>query len=469
MLRFLVALLAATLPIAAHAQTPAYQAADLAAAARLRDRALKGTGAWEIVASLATEIGPRLAGSEGDGAAVGWALNRLTALGFQNVHAQDVVVPQWVRGSIDVAITEPFPQSLAGVALGGSIGTADEGIEADVLPVTDLDALRALARTEVEGRIVYIGRRTERTRDGSGYAAAVRGRTEGASIASQLGAVAIVIRSIGTDSDRFAHTGTVSYTLNAPRIPAVALSHPDADLLERQLATGRAVTLRLRLSARDLPQRRSANVIGELIGADVPEEIVLLGAHLDSWDLGTGALDDGAGVAIVTEAVRLIRELELAPRRTLRVVLFANEEFGLSGATGYSVQNGADIDKHVLAMEADLGAGPVWRLETRVADAALTGIAPIANLLKPLGIERGGNTADGGADIGPLRRLGVPVFELTHDATRYFDYHHTANDTLDKVDRKALDQAVAAYAAAAFLAANARGDFGRLPPPTNGR
>lgn len=467
--RFLVALVAATLPIAAHAQAPDYPAADLAAAAKLRDRALKGTGAWDIVASLSSEIGPRLAGSEGDRAAVGWALNKLTSLGFQNVRAQDVIVPQWVRGSIDVAIAEPFPQTLAGVALGGSIGTADEGIEADVLPVADIDALRALSRADVEGRIVYISLRTERTRDGSGYGTAVRGRTEGASVASQLGAAAIVIRSIGTDSDRFAHTGTVRYTLNAPRIPAVALSNPDADLLERQLATGRAVTLRVRSSARDLPQRRSANVVGELVGSGTPEEIVLLGAHLDSWDLGTGALDDGAGVAIVTEAVRLIRELELAPRRTLRVVLFANEEFGLSGATAYSVQNGAELDKHVVAMEADMGDGPVWRFETRVADAALAGIAPIVNLLKPLGIERGGNTADGGADIGPLRRLGVPIFGLTHDGTHYFDYHHTANDTLDKVDRKALDQAVAAYATAAFLAANARGNFGRLPPATDGR
>lgn len=461
-------ILTVLLSLAAFAAPPPFSSADLAAAAALRDRALKGTEAWETVAALTTEIGPRLAGSEGDRAAVAWALDKLKAAGFTNVRTQDVLVPHWVRGSIEVAIAEPWPQPLVAVALGGSVGTDEEGIEADVVQVPDLDALKALDRGQVEGRIVFINRRTERTRDGRGYGQAVRGRTEGAVAAAQLGARGIVIRSIGTDSDRFAHTGTVRYALDTPRIPAVALANPDADLLARQLAAGKPVRLSIKLSARDLPQVRSANVIGELPGKDKPEEIVLLGAHLDSWDLGTGALDDGAGVAIIIEAVRLVREMKLAPRRTLRVVLFANEEFGLSGSNAYANQAPEEISRHVLAMEADLGAGPVWRIDSRVADAALPTVQAIANVLKPLGVERGGNTSDGGADIGALRRVGVPVLGLGHDATQYFDHHHTLNDTLDKVDRKAIDQTVAAYAVAAYLSANMQGDFGRLTPQPAG-
>lgn len=456
--------LTALLSLTAFADSPPFTSADLAAAATLRDRALKGTEAWETVAALSTEIGHRLAGSEGERAAVAWALDKLKAAGFANVRTQEVLVPHWIRGSIEVAITEPWPQTLVAVALGGSVGTPDEGIEADVVQVPDLDALKALNRGQVEGRIVFINRRTERTRDGRGYGQAVRGRTEGANAAAQLGARAIVIRSIGTDNHRFGHTGTVRYTIDAARIPAVALANPDADLLERQVAAGNPVRLSIKLSSRDLPQVRSANVIGELPGTGAPQEIVLLGAHLDSWDLGTGALDDGAGVAIVIEAVRLVREMKLTPRRTLRVVLFANEEFGLSGANAYADQTPEEISRHVIAMEADLGAGPVWRIDSRVVDATLPAVQAIAGVLKPMGIERGGNTSDGGADIGALRRQGVPVLSLQHDATHYFDVHHTLNDTLDKVDRQALDQTVAAYAVAAYLAANANGDFGRLPP-----
>jgi carboxypeptidase Q len=441
--------------------------ADLKAAASLRDRALQGSGAYEVVASLATEIGPRSAGSEGDRAAVAWALNKLTQLGFQNVRAQDVTVPHWARGFAEVAIKEPWPQPLVAAALGGSVGTGEEGIEGDVVQASNIDALKKLSRREVEGRIVYFNTRTERTRDGHGYDQAVRVRLDGASAAAALGAVAVAIRSIGTDSDRLAHTGIMLYAANTPRIPAVALSNPDADMLERQLGSGRPVTLRLKLSARDLPPKRSANVIGEVAGsgadAGAAHEIVLLGAHLDSWDLGTGALDDGAGVAIVIAAARLIRELKPAPKRTVRVVLFANEEFGLSGANAYAAQAGSELARHVIAMEADLGAGPAWRFETRVPGAMLPKTQFIAKALQPLGVERGGNAAEGGSDLNPLRRQGVPVFDVDLDATKYFDYHHTANDTLDKIDAKALDQSVAAYAVAAYLAAVASGDFGRVP------
>lgn len=438
--------------------------ADLSTAAALRDRALKGTSAYDHVSSLSTEVGPRSAGSPGDEAAVRWAMNRLGKLGFSGVRSQDVLVPHWVRGTTEVTLLGSPAQPLVAATLGGSSGTGEEGIEAQVAEVASFDALNELQPGSMKGKIVFLSERMERARDGAGYGKTVKNRVQGASIAANLGAVALVIRSVGTSDERFAHTGRMIYDLNAPRIPAFSLSNPDADLLSRQLKTSKQVRLRLKSSARDLPPAWSANVIGEIPGAERNNEIVLLGAHLDSWDLGQGALDDGAGVAIVIEAARLIAKLERKPARTIRVVLFANEEFGLSGAKEYARLIGDEHLKHVVAMEADAGIGPVWRLESQIAPDALGSLEKIRNVLQPLGIEAGENAADGGSDLGPIRSLGVPVLDLTHDMNLYFDVHHTMNDTLSKVDAKALDQAVAAYAVAAYLAATKQGNFGRLTP-----
>jgi hypothetical protein len=440
---------------------------DLAAAAALRDRALSGTSAYDHVSSLTTEVGPRLAGSPGDAAAVRWAMNRLGNLGFSAVRSQDVLVPRWVRGTAEVTLLGPSPQPLATVALGGSVGTGEEGLEAVVVEVPSIEALIAASgqpAANISGKIVFINQRMERTRDGSGYASAVRNRTQGASAAAKLGAVGLVIRSIGTSDERFAHTGSVTYQIDAPRIPAFSISNPDADLLARQLKGGKPLKLRMKSTARDLPATWSANVIGEIPGRDRAGEIVLLGAHLDSWDLGYGALDDGAGVAIVVEAARLIGKLERRPSRTIRVVLFANEEFGTSGAKEYARLIGDEHARHVLAMEADLGIGPVWRVQSLVAPTAVDSITTLRETLQPISVEAGSNNATGGADIGPLRMLGVPVLELSHDASTYFDVHHTMNDTLAKVDPKVLDQTVAVYAVAAYLAATKQGDFGRVAP-----
>lgn len=438
--------------------------ADLATAGALRDRALKGTGAYDHVSSLVTEVGPRLAGSPGDEAAVRWAMNRLGKLGFTGVRSQDVLVPHWVRGETEVTLLGSTPQTLVAATLGGSIGTGEEGIEAQVVEVASLDALGALPQGAAKGKIVFINARMERTRDGSSYARNVKNRVQGASAAANLGAVALVIRSVGTSDERFAHTGRMQYDVNAPRIPAFSISNPDAEFVSRQLKTNKQARLRVKSTARDLPPAWSANVIGEIPGAERNNEIVLLGAHLDSWDLGQGALDDGAGVAIVIEAARLIAKLERKPARTIRVVLFANEEFGLSGAKEYARLIGDEHLKHVIALEADSGMGPVWRLESQVAPEALGALEKMRNVLQPLGIEPGENTASGGADLGPIRSLGVPVLDLAHDMNLYFDVHHTMNDTLAKVDAKVLDQAVAAYAVAAYLAATKQGDFGRLAP-----
>ncbi|HEX7013357.1 MAG TPA: M20/M25/M40 family metallo-hydrolase [Steroidobacteraceae bacterium] len=458
-LSFFLACGALAMAPAVHAQWSEQQ---LANAAALRDHAASGTQAYDHLTSLVTEVGPRLAGSSGDTAAVRWAMNKLARLGFSNVRSQDVLVPRWVRGEAQVTLLSSPAQPLVALALGGSVGTPEEGIEAQVIEVASLEALEALKPEAVRGKIVFINQRMERARDGRGYGATVRNRTQGASAAADLGAVAIVIRSLGTSDNRIAHTGTVSYRVDAPRIPAFAISNPDADQLARHLKAGKPVRLHVKSTSRELSPAWSANVIGEIPGRERANEIVLLGAHLDSWDPGQGALDDGAGVAIVMEAARLIAGLKERPARTIRVVLFANEEFGLSGAREYARLAGDEVARHVIGMESDLGAGPVWRVQSQVAAEALPAIDKIRAVLAPLGIESGSNSAHGGADLSPLRELGMPVLDLSLDATQYFDVHHTINDTLDKVDRKALDQSVAAFAVAAYLSATKDGDFGRI-------
>ncbi|MDX1454268.1 MAG: M28 family peptidase [Gammaproteobacteria bacterium] len=427
----------------------------------LRDKALGDPRAFDLLASLTTEVGPRPAGSAADKAAVAWAMQNLKALGFRNVRAEPVEVPHWDRGDIAAEILAPYPQEVVATALGGSIGTPNEGITAPVLAVESLDELKALAASRVRGKIVYIGSRMERHRDGSGYSPAVQKRSDGASEAAKLGAVAVVIRSVGTDNNRIAHTGMMRYEDGVRKIPAIALSNPDADLLERQLATGQDVMFSFTLSARQLPNEMSANVIGEIPGDT--DEFILLGAHLDSWDAGTGAHDDGAGVAIVTMAAKLIDEIRGDTRRGIRVVLFANEEFGLTGAKVYRDQQRDAVKQHAIAMEADFGAGRVWSLSSRVDEADLPKIAAIHQLLEPLDIERGNNEAYGGADINPMVKLGVPVIGPRQDGTLYFDLHHTDNDTLDKVNPEDLRQNVAVYAVSAYVAAELDEGFQRLP------
>jgi hypothetical protein len=322
----------------------------------------------------------------------------------------------------------------------------------------------------VRGKIVFFNGRMERTRDGSGYGKAVRARTEGPSVAGSLGAIGVVIRSVGTSKNRIAHTGTLSYNVSAPRIPAVAISNPDADLLERQVAhtrpegkaAGQSVKVRMRVTARDLPQVRSANVIGDLPGTDLANEIVLIGGHLDSWDTGHGVQDDGAGVAIAIAAARLAATANPKPRRTIRVVLFANEEFGLSGAGRYPVVEGDEgVARHAFAMEADLGDGPVWKLSARVPAQYWPTIEQVHRVVKSLEVELGDNTSNGGADLGPLRRLGVPILAPQLDATTYFDIHHTVNDTLDQVDPSHLRQSTTVFAVTAYAAAMVDGPVPR--------
>lgn len=435
----------------------------VAQAEALRDAALENRGAYEFLRQLTTEVGPRLAGSPGDRRAVAWATAKLRELGFSNVRAEEVTVPHWVRGEARGEIVAPYPQDVVLTALGGSVGTPQGGIEAEVVEVPSFEDLETIDPATVRGKIVFINRRMERARDGSGYGAAVGGRVGGPARAAELGAVAVLIRSVGTSNDRLAHTGTTRYIEGVSRIPGAALSNPDADLLENQLEAGEPVRFFLELGAYYLEDETSANVIGEILGREQPEEIVVLAGHLDSWDLGTGAIDDGAGCAVVTEAARLIGELPQAPRRTIRVFLAANEEFGLSGGRAYAERYEYAMPSHVAAIESDLGADRVWVLRSRVAEDRLDVVRDLARLLAPLGIEYGGNEAWGGADLRGLRAHRVPVFDLPQDTTRYFDLHHTANDTFDKVDPDSLAQNVAAYVTAAYVLAEIEGDLGRAP------
>jgi len=434
-------------------------------AASLRDEALTGTRAYEIVRSLTVEVGPRPAGSPAFQRAIEWGVRTLRELGFANVRTEPVKVQHWEPGVATGEITSPWPQPVVLLPLGGSVGTPDGGIEAEVVAVPSLQDLETADPEKVRGKIVFLDKRMERRRDGSGYGETVPGRGRGSATAGKLGAVAFLLRSVGTDNNRTPHTGSMRFEAGDPQIPAAALSNPDADLLAAEVASGKPVRFRLVLGSRALPEVDAANVIGEIPGREKPDEVVLLGCHLDSWFPGTGAVDDGAGCAIVMEAARRIGALPQKPRRTIRVILYANEEFGLSGALAYAAQHAAELPKHVLAGESDFGSGRVWKVSSRVAPEDLPVFDEIAQLLAPLGVERGDNETGGGADLGPLAPARVPLIALGQDGTYYFDWHHTANDTLDKIDAKDLDQNVAAWAAAAYAAAEMPGEFGRGPEP----
>ncbi len=420
--------------------------------------------AYALVESLTTEIGPRLAGSPNFERAMDWAKARFKTLGYDRVYVEPVSFKAWERHHESGAIVGPNPQPLALTALGGTVGT-NGPIEAEVVEFATIDALKAAPEGSLAGKIAYVSNRMERFKDGHGYGPAVKAR-RGASDASAKGAIAYLIRSIGTDSDRMPHTGNQNYEKGAREIPAAALSNPDADQLSRLLKLGQPVKVRLDLDVGFRPDDYTGyNVIGEIRGrGKLANEVVVIGGHLDSWDLGTGAIDDGAGVAITMAAGARIGRLRQAPRRTVRVIAFCNEEAGLYGGKAYAKDHAAELDLQQLGAESDFGGGRVYGFNAGAAPEAEPVIARIAAYLQPLGIERLSGKGDAGPDIGPFAKLGMPWGQLAQDGTDYFDYHHTANDTLDKLDSAALDQQVAAYAVMAYVAAETTIDFGRSPP-----
>jgi carboxypeptidase Q len=433
----------------------------------LVERAAENAQTYDHVEGLTDAAGPRLAGSPGDALAVAWGVRRMTELGFANVHAEPVTVRVWERGDERVDVVSPVPHRLAAAALGGSVGTPEGGIEAEVVRVDSLEALAALPREAVEGRIVFVDRIMTRARDGSGYGEAILVRIRSASAAAELGAAAVLIRSIGTDATRFAHTGVMRYADGVARIPAAAISNADADTLARWLASGTAVRIRIALGCRDAGEAQSANVIGDVIGSERPEEIVLLGAHLDSWDLGRGAIDDGAGVGIVMEAARQIAQAPTRPRRTVRVVLFANEENGGAGADAYRAAHASELAHHVLAMEADFGDGVAYGVRTPVPLEGSASWRRIVQLLASLDVSFDDERAGGGADVEDLYvEGGVPLVDLMQDGTRYFDIHHTPNDVMSMVDRASLDQAMRSVLTIAYAASlDPELERAAVPPP----
>ena len=431
-------------------------------AAELRERGLKDDVAYAIVEALTTEIGPRLAGSDADQKARDWMVARFKALGFDKVWTEPVSYPKWVRRSESAAITEPFAQPLTLSALGNSAGTPAAGLDAEVVSFDSLDAMQAAPDYLVKGKIVYLGMpRMHAHRDGRDYGAGSRVRVLGPELAAAKGAVAFLLRSVGSDNNRLAHTGMTRFSDPTKAIPAAALSNPDADLLDNTFKRGMPVKLHLALDCGLEGTYNGANVIAEITGSTRPAEYFLTGGHLDSWDLGTGAIDDAAGLGITTAAAHLIGQLPKRPARSIRVVAFANEESGLYGGKAYAAIHHMQIDKAILGAESDGGADRIIKVTATVKPEARDAIGQIAAALAPLGIEYDAKAGgSGGSDLSAVHAVGMAGLSLHQDTTRYFDWHHTANDTLDKVDPEQLRQNVAAYAVAMFLAAEADGDFG---------
>ena len=434
---------------------------SLAHAEMLRAQAMAGSNAMAIVTSLTTEVGPRLAGSEAEARARIWAINTLTEKGFANVRNETFEMDAWERHEEGAEIVAPYPQPLAVTALGGSVPTEDYGLSAKVALFDTLEDLKRAPEASLSGRIAYVGHAMQRTQDGSSYGYFNEARTAGPSIAAGKGAVGYLIRSVGTDSRRFPHTGSLRYKEEMPRIPALALSNPDADQLERIAGDGKAITVRIKVDSSEVPAAQSGNVIAEVVGREAPEEVVVIGAHLDSWDLGTGAVDDGAGVGITMAALELIKDSGLAPRRTIRLVLWGAEEVGLLGAYAYRDQHEGDLEQHVIGSESDFGGGRVWKVtadsQTKEGDALF---GEIARLLAPIGVAPGSDDQPGGGpDLYPLIAAGVPTLRLHQDGRDYFDLHHTADDTVDKLDAASLDQNAAAFAVFAWLVADSNVSF----------
>jgi len=419
-----------------------------AAAARIIGAALTTDHAYSRLAHLTDHIGNRLSGSQNLERAIEWAISEMKRDGLDNVRAEKVMVPHWVRGEESLEMLAPVPRKLQMLGLGNSVGTPVEGITAEAVVVRSFEELDRLGE-QVRGKIVvynapYVN-----------YGATVEYRVRGASRAARYGAVAALVRSITPVSLQTPHTGAMNYDLSQPKIPTAAVTIEVAEFLQRMNDRGDHPRLRLKMEAKFLPDAESANVVAELKGSEKPDEIVLISGHYDSWDVGQGAHDDGSGCIIAWEAVRLLKELGLKPRRTIRVVLYTNEENGLRGGNAYRDAYRADVAKHILAIESDSGA---YRPEGfgLAATAPLqvrSNMMEIAKLLSGIGADQ--IAADGGgADIGPMMREGVIGASLDTDGAHYFDIHHTQADTLDKVNPRELALCVATMAVMAYVVAD---------------
>jgi carboxypeptidase Q len=425
-------------------------------AARIIATARADRGAYAKLAELTDKIGHRLSGSPQLEAAIAWAARTMKDDGH-TVRTEPVMVPVWVRGTESVAITAPIPRPLHVLGLGGSVPTPKGGLVAPVIVIRSFDELDRQAAA-VKGKIVLFDVAMPPYSDtkGSGYGEVSRYRTRGPSRAAKVGAVGVLMRSVTAHSLRTPHTGALGYDPEQPKVPAAAVTVEDAQLISRLAANG-PVTVRMQLESKVLPDAPSANVIGELRGTEKPDEIVVIGAHIDSWDVGQGAHDDGAGCVMMMQALTTLRRLGLVPRRTIRVVLFTNEESGLRGGRAYAKDHAGELPRTVLAVEADAGgfAPRGFSVETKpeVSARVVARVSEIATLLAPINATRV-RAGHGGADIGPMVPAGVPTLGLDVDGRMYFDIHHTEADTLDKVDPATLADGVAAMAVLAYVVAD---------------
>jgi carboxypeptidase Q len=471
-------LLASIVPAAAQTQAPAAKSGwtpqDLSDMQKIQQEALRSDYAFDRLEYLCDSIGPRPGGSARHDDAAQYVANEMRKLGL-DVHFEAATVHHWVRGEERGELVaypgqiQTLPQKIVLTALGPSVATTVEGLTAPVVVVNDFKQLEALGHDQVAGKIVLFNVRYDKRLAVAGYALdaygeAVQYRGSGPSAASKLGAVAALVRSVGNADYRLPHTGQTRYDSKYPSIPAAAVTAEDADLIARLAARG-AVKMHLLLTPQTLPDTTGYNVIADLKGSEHPEQIVITSGHLDSWDLGTGALDDGAGVAVAMETVHLIQQLKLRPKRTIRFVAWVEEESGSGGAKAYYKDHAADMANHFAAIETDLGAGHAMGIFSDGSPTILEILKPVAQILQSSGAGLLQPTDEAGADLTPLNVAGVPGFAPIQDSRTYFNYHHTAADTLDKVDPQELRENSAVVAVLAYALANLDQPLPRVSKP----
>lgn len=414
--------------------------------------------AWDIVEGLTTEVGARQAGTDAEAKARSWSVEKLKALGLNNARIEEYQMPTWVRGDETAYVIKPYLQKLHITALGNSGSTGDTGLEAEIAYFPTIDALRAAPDGSLKGKIAFVSHAMTATQDGSSYGAFGPARFVGPNIAAKKGAAAIVIRSTGTDYHRNPHTGNTNFDAGVSPIPSGALSIPDAENLERILKRGKPVKMKLTLTPQNIGMQTSGNVIADIVGTNPKLGIIVIACHLDSWDLATGAIDDAAGCGIITAAALKLKDSGRRPLRTIRLLWAGAEEVGVWGGKEYGLRHIGD--NHALAMESDFGAGKVWAVDFNLPQSAKPVRDEIIAALAPLGVVPRQQVAGGGADVSAIiaaQKLGV--IDLQQDGTKYFDLHHTPDDTLDKIDRTELRQNVAAWTETLRIIANYGGEL----------
>jgi len=436
----------------------------------LRERALLDNLSVDIVESLTTEVGPRRIGTDGDKRVIEWSQAKFRELGFDRVWTEEVILDRgWTRGEARAEILSPYPHNIVMTALGYSVGTEGD-LVGELVEFKSLEDLEAVPEGDsLKGKIAFVSYSMSDfvpepdQSEFAGYGLGTRARGRGHVVAAKRGAEAIIIRSVGTDNNRYAHTGSgYGYVDDVKKIPAAAVSAPDAILIQNMMKRGEPVTIKMNLSSEITGPEKSANIIGEITGREGSDNYLVLAAHVDSWDEGTGAIDDGAGVASMMAAAALIGHMEQRPRRSIRVVLFAGEEIGYYGVNVYMEQHKDDIGEHILGAEVDGGGGRIHTFTSGVGAQSVPVVHEMYKLIAPLGIAwSDSNDARGASDISVLGNAGMPVLDFSQNSNDYFDYHHTPNDTFDKIIPEDMRYLTAAYATIFYMAAEMDIDFRR--------